>query len=174
MNAIAIVLLITVSVPIYLIVNDARKALRRYGVFQHKGLLDEKDSQFTQAAENVFRQDPAVVAFIYGHTHKPSLTHIDGKCILNTGTWLKQVVHTSATVGRFPGIYTSSFRLNYFRITEEDDGNIRISYRVIPKRSNIDLTLTQRLLIFTRRKKREAEIPPETVIRTIESGTAAA
>jgi len=64
-------------------------------------------------------------------------------------------------IGRLPGVYVPSYQLNYFELTEAD-GEIRISYHVIPKVPRNDLTWLERLLILGRPRAQLPVIPAET------------
>jgi hypothetical protein len=101
--------------------------------------------------------------FVYGHTHIPSLRDVEGRCVINTGTWLKRLEYVPVRVGRLPGVYVPSYQLNYFELTEAD-GRIRVRYRVLPKAVPNDLTLLERVLIIGRRTKPLAPIPAETLV----------
>ena len=83
--------------------------------------------------------------------------------MINTGTWLKKLERVPA---RFPVVafgLRPSFRLNYFRISE-DGGRIAIDYERIQKDAPREHTLLQRLV--SKRPKRDTlqDIPKRTVI----------
>jgi UDP-2,3-diacylglucosamine pyrophosphatase LpxH len=162
-NSVVILMMLILAVPLYFVVRDARKALVRYGFGRGEGLALEKDDEYVTAARRIFAADPTVAVFVYGHTHIPSMREVDGRWVLNTGTWLKRLDYVPVRLGRLPGVYVPSYRLNYFELAEVDD-RLRIRYRIVPKTPPRDLTLLERLLIVRRRVKPLPPIPPETVV----------
>jgi hypothetical protein len=94
------------------------------------------------------------------NTHIPSLREIDGRYVINTGSWLKRLEYRPVRVGRLPGVYVPSYQLNYFELTEAD-GGICIRYRILPKTPPNDLTWLERLLILGRRRVQLPAIPSE-------------
>jgi hypothetical protein len=111
----------------------------------------------------MFASDPETCIFIYGHTHNASLKRIGEQAVINTGTWLKKLERVPARFRLLPSVYHPSFRLNYFRIGE-DDGNITIDYERIHKAVPRELYLLQRQV--SRKPQRDAleTIPQRTVI----------
>jgi hypothetical protein len=105
--------------------------------------------------------------FIYGHTHIASLKEMDGKAVINTGTWLKLPKKVPILFGYLPPVYYPSFCLNYFRITDEA-GRVAIHYERIEKEPSSELTWEQRLLTLTRRRRTNEGvlIPSETLLGT--------
>ena len=160
-NSTVIVTLLILAVPLYLIVRDLRAASIRYGIGTGDRLHLEKDAQYVAAAERIFAADPSVALFVYGHTHIPSLREVDGRYVINTGSWLKRLDYVPVRIGRLPGIYVPSYELSCFELTEVD-GAIRIRYRVVPKAAPNDLTWLERLLILGRRAKTLPAIASET------------
>jgi UDP-2,3-diacylglucosamine pyrophosphatase LpxH len=160
-NSTVIFTLLVLAVPLYFLLRDARAAVIRYGVGAGERLHLEKDAQYVAAAKRIFAEDPSVALFVYGHTHIPSLREIQGRYVINTGTWLKRLEHVPVLVGRLPGVYLPSYQLNYFELSEAD-GEIRVRYQVIPKIPPSDLTWLERLLILGRRTKVLPAIPAET------------
>jgi UDP-2,3-diacylglucosamine pyrophosphatase LpxH len=160
-NSTVIVTLLILAVPLYFVVRDIRAAIIRYGIGTGERLHLEKDAQYVAAAKRIFAADPSVALFVYGHTHIPSLREVDGRYIVNTGSWLKRLDYVPVRLGRLPGVYVPSYQLNYFELTEADSA-IRIRYRIIPKTVPNDLTWLERLLILGRRVKTLPAIPPET------------
>ena len=102
-----------------------------------------------------------MVLFVYGHTHIPSLREVDGRYVINTGTWLKRLDYVPVRIGRLPGVYVPSYQLNYFELGEAD-GEVRVRYHVIPKVPPNDLTWLERLLILGRRRMQLPAIPADT------------
>jgi hypothetical protein len=111
----------------------------------------------------VFAKDPSVVVFVYGHTHVASLKEIEGRVVINTGTWLKLPKKVPVVFGLLPPVYRPTFRLNYFRISEEH-GKPTIRYEHIAKIPRSELTWLQRLLTLTRKTDTEPPIPEKTVV----------
>jgi hypothetical protein len=100
---------------------------------------------------------------VYGHTHLASLKELDGGVVINTGTWLKMPKKVPVLFGHLPPVYVPAFRLNYFRMVEED-GRLAIYYERIEKKPPSELTLAQRLLTLTKRRPAGAPIPKRTVL----------
>jgi hypothetical protein len=151
-NAILLLTTLVLAIPIGLIFRDLKRTLIRFGIeLDPASLTGEKEEQYLNAAQNVFRENTKIIAFIYGHTHKPSMQEIDGRYIVNTGTWLKQFERIKPLFGFLPTIYKPFFCLNYFKITEKDK-SIAIDYIKIDKNSDIDLSLLQRFMVLGRRR----------------------
>ena len=151
-NAILLLTTLVLAVPIGLIFRDLKRTLIRFGIeLDPASLTGEKEEQYLNAAQNVFRENNNIIAFIYGHTHKPSMQEIDGRYIVNTGTWLKQFERIKPLFGFLPTIYKPFFCLNYFKITEKDK-SLAIDYVKIDKNSDIDLSLLQRFMVLGRRR----------------------
>ncbi|WP_423743426.1 metallophosphoesterase (plasmid) [Haladaptatus sp. SPP-AMP-3] len=164
-NLVVVGLLLVISIPLYFFARDVRKTLERFGLVRKEKPEEPSDAPYVAAAEDVFEEYPDVVAYIYGHTHRVSLTNVGEHVIINTGTWLKRLHRTSTLIGILPPVYYPSFRLNYFRIGEEEE-NIVVEYHTIEKEAPKELTLLQRLL--TRRPKVENDVPKRTVIEASE------
>jgi hypothetical protein len=162
-NSVVIVTLLILAVPLYFVVRDARAVLVRYGFSRGERLDLEKDVQYVAAARRIFAADPSVAIFVYGHTHIPSQREVDGRYVINTGTWLKRLEYVPVRVGHLPGVYVPSYQLNYFELAEAD-GRIRVRYRILPKAVPNDLTLLERLLILGRRTKPLPPVPAETFV----------
>jgi UDP-2,3-diacylglucosamine pyrophosphatase LpxH len=160
-NSTVIVTLLVLAVPLYLLLRDARAAAVRYGLGTSEREQLEKDAQYVAAARRIFTADPSVGLFVYGHTHIPSLREVDGRYVINTGTWLKRLEYLPVRLGRLPGVFVPSYQLNYFELSEAD-GEILVRYRVIPKTPPKDLTLLERILIVGRHTKALPAIPAET------------
>jgi hypothetical protein len=109
----------------------------------------------------VFADRPDVAAFVYGHTHRASLTWLGERAVLNTGTWLKRLHRVQPRIGVLPPIYRPSFRLNYFRVTEAA-GDVLVEYETVEKEAGRELSLLQRLL--AERRPPDPEIPERTTI----------
>ena len=177
-DALFLVGFILVLIPLLFVFRDIRKTLRRYGFKNKKGLKIQKESLYLQAAQQVFQQDSNILAFVYGHTHQPSLTQMGAKqlpnkseklsydldrYVINTGSWLKKLKRTPSIFRFFPAVYYPSFQLNYFKIFVNND-NIEILYKCIPKRANTSLTPLEKLAIWGRKKPKPIKIPQRTII----------
>jgi UDP-2,3-diacylglucosamine pyrophosphatase LpxH len=154
---------IPAAIPLVILLRDLRRTLDRYHIFKAGVPAHEADAPYVEAAERVFEQDPSVVVFVYGHTHRASFKKIDGRVVLNTGTWLKLPKKVPVLFGFLPLVYRPTFRLNYFKISEED-GRLTIHYEHILKKPPSELTWSQRLLTLTRRSDAGAPIPEKTVV----------
>lgn len=110
----------------------------------------------------MFVAEPRVGVYVYGHTHRPAATEVDGRLVVNTGTWLKRLHRVDPLLGILPPVYYASYQLNYFRLSAADDGGIVVEYDVIEKSDPGDETLLQRLL--TRSPRRQRELPEKTVV----------
>jgi UDP-2,3-diacylglucosamine pyrophosphatase LpxH len=154
-----------ISIPLYLIYRDVRSALSRfqiYPVYKSAG-NNEANNVYLAQARKIFAANPEVCAYIFGHTHEAFLVEEDGRAIINTGTWLKILRRVSVRFGLLPAVYYPTFRLNFFKIYEEN-GRITIDYTEIPKEPDKKLTLLQRFLIFGRRPAAEKIIPDRTIL----------
>ena len=161
-----LVSLILVLIPLSFVFRDIQKTLRRYGFKGKKGLKIHKQSYYLQAAREVFARDKNVFAFVYGHTHQPSLTQISDRqnYVLNTGSWLKKLKRISSIFRFLPSVYYPSFQLNYFKIFV-NHSNIEILYECIPKRVESGLTPLEKLAIAGRKKQKPISIPQRTIVR---------
>ncbi len=163
-NAIILLIFIVLSIPLGFVLRDLKRTLKRFGIeLDPAELTGEKEELYLNAARKVFEDDPETIAFIYGHTHKPSLQQIGDRYVINTGTWLKQFERTPPRFGILPSIYIPDFCLNYFRVSTEK-GRIIIDYRKIDKPSPPDLTLVQRMMVSRKRRKKMLPIPKKTVL----------
>ncbi|MFC7132749.1 MULTISPECIES: metallophosphoesterase [Salinibaculum] len=160
-NLVVIALLLVIAVPLSVFFRDVRKTLRRFGLVRPSD-REEPVEKYHDRARAVFAADPRVAVYVYGHTHRPSLHEVEGRLVLNTGTWLKRLHRVDPFFGLLPPVYYSSYRLNYFRLTATADGGVRVEYDVIDKPNPADETLLQRLT--TRTPTRERTIPAETVV----------
>ena len=162
-NLVLIALLVAISVPLYLFARDVRKTLRRFGLLQSAGDGDtDPVEKYLDRARTVFDENPSVAVYVYGHTHRPSVTEVDERLVLNTGTWLKRLRRVEALIGIVPPVYYASYQLNYFRVSAADAGGVRVEYDVIDKSDPKEETLVQRLL--TRAPKPDSKPPAETVV----------
>ena len=158
-NAVILAIILILAIPVGLIIRDLKKTIKRFGILVDPAeLVGEKESIYIDAAKEIFDNNPRVSAFIYGHTHSPSVTTIERKAVVNTGTWMKQFKTVKPHFGYLPKIYIPSYQLNYFRIFEER-GDIVIEYHKIIKKPAQELTLIQRLLTFHHKQSKIVNIP---------------
>jgi hypothetical protein len=156
--------LLLAAIPLWFLLRDARTTLKRYNVLRTEGPTKEADAPYVEAAKRVFEQHPDVEVFIYGHTHNVSLKEVDGKAVINTGTWLKLPKKVPVLFGYLPPVYYPSFCLNYFRITDED-GRVAVHYERIEKEPRSELTWEQRLLTLAwRNDEGVPPIPEKTLV----------
>ncbi|WP_435345871.1 metallophosphoesterase [Haloarchaeobius sp. HRN-SO-5] len=160
-NLVIVGLLTLVSIPLYVFARDVRKTLRRFGLVRPADDTDPTE-KYVDGAREVFAENPAVAVFVYGHTHRPSLTEVGDRLVLNTGTWLKRLYRVGSVAGIAPPVFYSSYRLNYFRLSPADDGSVVVEYEVLEKSDPGEETLLQRLV--TRTPSREVQIPGRTVV----------
>ncbi|MFD1513653.1 metallophosphoesterase [Halomarina rubra] len=175
-NILFVLLSLVFAIPLYFYYRDVRKTLRRFRVVpdEEEELVEDEgpDDRYLDAARAVFADDPDVVAFVYGHTHRASLTELDGRYVLNTGTWLKILQRVETPFTPLPGVYRPSFRLNYFHL-HEADGEFVVDYHVVPKANPRELSWLERL--FSVRARPFDPIPERTVVDRaagVESATA--
>mgnify|MGYP006273952359 FL=1 len=161
-NLVLIALLVAISVPLYLFARDVRRTLRRFGLLQSGDDDAEPAAKYLDRARTVFDESPAVAVYVYGHTHRPSVTEVDERLVLNTGTWLKRLRRVETIIGVVPPVYYASYQLNYFRVSAADAGGVRVEYDVIDKSDPNEETRLQRLL--TRAPKPDSKPPAETVV----------
>lgn len=162
-NLVLVALLLAISVPLYMFARDIRKTLERFGLLYPADARDDDPvEKYVDRARTVFHENPAVAVYVYGHTHRPAVTDVDGRLVVNTGTWLKRLRRVEAPLGIVPPVYYSSYQLNYFRISEAENGGVRVGYDVIDKPDPNEETMLQRLL--TRAPTRRSVLPAETVV----------
>src|SRR5918993_1128123 len=155
--------LIPAMIPLGILYRDVRRTLGRYKILMPKTPAQIGDGPYLEAARQVFEQDPSVAVFVYGHTHLASLKEVDGRVVINTGTWLKTPKKVPVLFGQLPPVYIPAFRLNYFRMVEED-GRLAIYYEHIEKKPPSELTWAQRLLTLTERPPAGVTIPKRTIV----------
>ncbi len=164
-NAVLFLIFLVLSIPLFFIFRDLKKTLKRFGIeLDPAELTGEKEDLYLKAAQQVFDDHMDVVAFIYGHTHVPSLRREGEQVVINTGTWLKKFERIAPRFGFLPAIYVPSFCLNYFKLGT-NDGNIEIEYHKINKSAPEDLTFVQRMLVSRKHRKKMTEIAKSTVLK---------
>ena len=163
-NASILTMMAALAVPLWLLSRDVRRTLKRFHVLEEsEDLAAIKETDYIDAAREIFARDPQVAVFVYGHTHAPSVRRVEDRAIVNTGTWLKRLEHVPVRFGRLPGVFVPSFNLNYFRIAAED-GRIVIDYHKIDKAPPRELNLLQRLLMSRRPRAATEAIPARTLL----------
>jgi len=156
-----IVVLAVLAVPLFFLARDVRRTLRRFGLFE-PGAARAPDAAYLEGAREVFAADPSVAVFVYGHTHRASVTPLDDRLVVNTGTWLKRLTRVEPLVGVLPVVFYAAYRLNYVRLSATADGAVLVEYEVVDKPNPHEETWLERLV--TRAPRREAAIPERTVV----------
>ena len=155
-----------ISIPLYFVYRDIRGTLSRMQIFPayKSAPTNEANNIYLDRARLVFKENPEVCAYIFGHTHDAFLVaEPEGRVIINTGTWLKILKRVSVRFGLLPGVYYPTFRLNYFRIYAKEE-KIVVEYVEIPKEPEEKLTLLQRFLIIGRKPELGKPIAAKTVL----------
>ncbi|WP_247000637.1 metallophosphoesterase [Halosolutus gelatinilyticus] len=162
--ALAVVgLLVLVSIPLLFFALDAKRTLNRFGIVKDDAPTDP-DEQYLAAARRVFADRPETAVFIYGHTHRPSVTELGDRLVVNTGTWLKRLHRQPARFGLLPPVFYPSFQLYYVRVTAASDG-VAVECHGIekPDPAAEELTLTERLVAPAPPSK--PSLPDRTIVR---------
>ena len=162
-NAVVIIILLLISIPLLVFYRDVRRMLVRFDVLGTIPTISQADATYLQAAEEAFASDPETYVFIYGHTHNASLKRLGDRVVINTGTWLKKLERVPARFRLLPAVYRPSFRLNYFRISRNDT-RIVIDYQRIHKDPPRELSLLQRLVARSPKRSALEDIPKRTVV----------
>jgi UDP-2,3-diacylglucosamine pyrophosphatase LpxH len=161
------IFLVLFGAPMALVLHDLTRTLRRFHVLTDHWMMPDLDSEvsYLEGAHDVFTGDDRVAVFVFGHTHAAFLKRLGpgGQVVLNTGTWLKLLHRVPVRFGLLPAVYYPSYRLNYFRI-EEEDNRVIITYVAIPKTPERELTWLQRLVTLGRAPKPQKPIPANTVV----------
>jgi len=161
-NAVVAGLLLLVGIPLYIFVRDVRQTIDRFGVFETPLTVDPEEP-YIEAAREVFKERPETAIFCYGHTHRPGIREVDGRLLVNTGTWLKRL-HRRDVAGRLiPPVFAPTYQIPVVRIEAEEAG-VAVEYDEIEKADprNEELTLTERLLTWSREP--DPELPDRTVV----------
>jgi len=161
-NVAIVGLLVVVWVPLRLILQDFKRTIDRFGLVETEFTVDPTEP-YVSAATEVFEERPETAVFCYGHTHRPGVEEVDGRAIVNTGTWLKRFHRRPVIAGVLPPVFHPTFRLNVVRIAAADDG-VAVEYETIdkPDPARADLTLTERLLTVGREP--DPHIPDRVVV----------
>jgi UDP-2,3-diacylglucosamine pyrophosphatase LpxH len=155
-------LLLLVGVPLLLLKRDIKRTVDRFGVFE-TDLTVDTEKPYAEAARDVFEKQPEVAVFCFGHTHRPSVREVDGRLLVNTGTWLKRLHRRDGIVGILPPVFYPSYQLCAVRITTEG-GAVAVEYETVekPSPSPEELTLTERVLTLGR--KPDPGLPDRAVV----------
>ncbi|NGM67981.1 phosphoesterase [Natronolimnobius sp. AArcel1] len=155
-------LLLLVGVPVYFLRRDIKRTINRFGILETDLTVDPA-TPYETAARNVFEQRPDTAVFCYGHTHRPELRQVDGRALVNSGTWLKRLHRRDGVTGLLPPVFYPSYQLCTVRIAAVD-GDITVDHQAIekPSPSGEELTLTERLLTLGRTPN--PELPEGTVL----------
>lgn len=155
-------LLLLVGVPLYFLRRDIRKTIDRFGVFE-TALTVDSVAPYEDAARSIFTKQPATVIFCHGHTHRPKLQEVDGRYLVNSGTWLKRLHRRDGIIGILPPVFYPSYQLCAVRITAESN-HVTIEHEAIEKPSpgTEELTMTERLLTLGR--KPDTDLPDSAVL----------
>jgi len=162
-NGIIILFLLPLLIPLWILRRDVIQTLERFQLLPEEGLVIKKESVYREAAEAVFRQNPDVCLYIFGHTHHAYIKKVEGGTVINTGTWLKQLTRLPSRFWLLPDVYYPHYCLNYF-VMREEAGRPVVDYHVVPREAPAELSLLQRLVIFRRAKETGAAIPAKTVL----------
>ena len=155
-------LLLLVGVPLSVLIRDVRQTVERFGVFETPLTVDPEEP-YVEAAREVFADDPETAVFCYGHTHRPATRAVDGRLLVNTGTWLKRLHRRDVIAGRLPPVFYPSYQLCAVRI-EPTPAGVAVEYEEIekPNPSAEELTLTERLLTLGREP--DPDLPDRRVV----------
>ena len=161
------IFLILFGIPAFFVERDLMRTLHRFRLQTSHGMSPNLDTEepYLKGAKEVFQEDCKVVVFIFGHTHAAFLRRLGptGQVVINTGTWLKLLSRVPVRFGWLPAVYYPSYRLNYFRIGQEND-QLVIDYVEIPKTPERELTWLQRLVLLGNAPKSPEAIPAKTII----------
>ncbi|MCW8172326.1 phosphoesterase [Natrialba swarupiae] len=148
-NSVIAGVILLASIPVYFLLRDVRKTVDRFGAVE-TDLTVDPDEPYETAAREVFVEHPETAIFCYGHTHRPTINEVDGRLLVNTGTWLKRLHRRDVVTGLLPPVFYPSYQLCVVRIAAEPDG-IAVEYEEIVKPSPYteEVTLTERLLTRT-------------------------
>ena len=155
-------LLLLVGIPLYLIRHDLKKTVDRFGILE-TDLTVDAEAPYVEAAREVFDERPETAVFCYGHTHRPGVQKVDGRLLVNTGTWLKRLHRRDGIIGLLPPVFYPTYQLCAVRIAAES-GDVVVEYEEIQKPSPApeELTLTERFLTLGR--KPDPDLPDRTVV----------
>jgi len=170
-NVAIVGILVLVWIPLRFIVQDFKRTIDRFGLVETEFTVDPNEP-YVAAARDVFEAHPETAVFCYGHTHRPAVEEVDGRAIVNTGTWLKRFHRRPVIAGLLPPVFHPTFRLSIVRIAAEDDG-VAVEYETMdkPDPAKADLTFTERLLTVGREP--DPSIPDRVVLGDDSAGQTA-
>ncbi len=159
-NAVVAGLLLLVGIPLYIFVRDARQTVDRFGVFETPLTVDPEEP-YKRAAREIFEEKPETAVYCYGHTHRPKASEVDGRLLVNTGTWLKRLHRRDVVAGILPPVFAPSYQLCVVEIKATEEG-VAVEYEEIekPDPTKEELTFTERLLTWSREPNPELPDPP--------------
>ncbi len=163
-NVAIVGLLVLLGIPLYFIRQDVRKTIQRFGIFE-TALTVDSEAPYEEAAREIFADRPETAIFCYGHTHRPSMRKVDGRLLVNSGTWLKRLHRRDGVIGILPPVFYPSYQLCAVRIAHEANG-VAVECEAIEKSnpSRDELTLTERLVTVGREPN--PELPDRAVVET--------
>lgn len=162
-NITIILAFLFLAVPLYFILQDIRRSLKRYGLIYGNKLQDQKNEKFTKAAKKIFQKNPEISTFIFGHTHKPEVKKIGHKVIINTGTWLKKLQRIKSRFKLLPSVYYPYYQIGYFHLHSKGK-QVLADYHKIEKEAENNLTTLQRFAIAGKKYKDKNTTPKRTII----------
>ncbi|WP_137289951.1 metallophosphoesterase [Natronorubrum halophilum] len=165
-------MIVLIGIPVYFVLRDVGETVERFGIFETDLTVDPEEP-YEEAARELFADRPEMAVFCYGHTHRPGVTEVDGRLLVNTGTWLKRLHRRDVVAGVLPPVFYPSYQLCAVRISAVPDG-VAVEYEEIgkPSPSAEEITLTERLLTLGREPT--PELPERSVVsaRVPESASA--
>jgi hypothetical protein len=161
-NATVAGLLVLVGIPLYVFARDVRRTVDRFGLVE-TDLTVDPEAPYRTAAREVFDETPETAVFCYGHTHRPAMTTVEGRLLVNTGTWLKRLHRRNVVAGYLPPVFYPAYQLCVVRIAADDRGVV-VEYEEIDKPNPVaeELTRTERLLTLGREPN--PELPSQGVV----------
>ena len=144
--------------------RDVRKTIDRFGVFETE-LIVGSAAPYEAAASEIFAERPDAAVFCYGHTHRPGVRAVDGRLLVDSGTWLKRLHRRDGVVGVLPPVFYPSYQLCAVRIAAEA-GDVVVDFGAVEKPSpgTEELTLTERHLTVGR--KPDPDLPDRAVLES--------
>jgi hypothetical protein len=147
----------------YVIRQDVRKTISRFGVFE-TALTTDAEAPYEGAAREIFAEHPETTIFCFGHTHRPAIREVEGGVVVNSGTWLKRLHRLDGVIGVLPPVFFPSYQLAAVRIAPDTNGVV-VEFETVDKPSpkTEELTLTERLLALGREP--DPRLPEGVVVR---------
>ncbi len=162
-------LVLAVGIPLQLIRRDIRKTIDRFGVFE-TDLTVDPEAPYEDAALEVFDERPETAVYCFGHTHRPTIQRLNGRLLVNTGTWLKRLYRRDGITGILPPVFYPSYQLGTVRISAETDGegdpDVVVEYQTITKPSPATEELTRTERFFTVGREPEPDVPDRAVVES--------